>query len=134
MASAGFDTSELRALAADLASAGSGMAAQVRPVVVKGAVQIKTQLRREMSRSKWFRHVGRTITFDVHDRTMFGASSIEAEIGAVTEGQVVGDLAHLAYFGGAKGGGDTVPDPQNALDAETPRFERALLELLGDIV
>ena len=43
----------------------------------------------------------------------------------------MGDLAHIAYFGGSPAGGGTVRDPQAVLDEEAPRLEKALIDLLG---
>ena len=45
-----------------------------------------------------------------------------------------GSIANIAYFGGANGGGGTVPDPRGALEAEAPRFEKALTDLVGEIL
>ena len=121
------DSSELRAFAADLHAAGSGIAARVRPVVRRGAVKIKKQLRSEMGASRHFK--GITPAIDYSNADTDGA--IGAEIGPRTGSP--GSLANIAYFGGARGGG-TVPDPKGALDAEVPHFEKALSDVLGDLL
>jgi hypothetical protein len=128
------DTSEFRAAAADLTAAGSGVAARVRPVVKKGAGNIKGQLRREMQSSAAFKGITPDIDYSMHGGEMFGVGVIEAEIGPRTGSGHAGNLANVAYFGGANGGGGTVPDPRGALEAEIPRFEKALLDVLGDLL
>ena len=120
------DTSELDRLAADLGRMPAKVAKGIAPIVRKGAVNIKSQLNAEMDESAHFGQVN--ITFE----TKAEGDGHVAEIGAVTEGKVVGDLAHFAYFGGANGGGGTVDDPEGALRAEAPRFVKALTDLIGD--
>lgn len=126
---------ELRAFSRDLTAAGSGIASKVLPVVHKGAGNIKRQHRREMAASTSFKGVARGIdystTFGTGSRGAGGAGAIEAVIGPRTGKP--GSLANIAYFGGARGGG-TVPDPKGALDAETPHFEKALADVLGDLL
>lgn len=120
------DTSELDRLAADLGRMPAKVAKGIAPIVRKGAVNIKNQLNAEMDESAHFGQVN--ITFE----TKAEGDGYVAEIGAVTQGKVVGDLAHFAYFGGANGGGGTVDDPEGALKAEAPRFVKALTDLIGD--
>ena len=116
---------ELRQLSADLAK---GLdAGKVREVVRKGAVNIKEQMRAEASRSRHFK-IASKITFDETERF----SGPSAEIGPVRKG--AGRLANIAYFGGANGGGGTIPDPQGALSAEEPAFIKALADLAGDVL
>lgn len=99
----------------------------VKPVVAKGALNVKTSMREQMEQSEHFAQVAPSITYDTRE----GATWVEAEIGPKTAGQVVGDLAHLAYFGGAHGGGGTVRDPQVDLDEEEPKFAAGLSAALG---
>ncbi len=131
MATISADTSELGTFAVDLTAAGSGIAKTVRPIVHKGANNIKNQLRAEMRASRHFRPVARAIDYSMHGGMVFGAGVIEAEIGP-RKGSP-GSLANVAIFGTSRGGG-TVPDPQLALEAEIPNFERALLNAVGDLL
>lgn len=117
MAGASFDSSELRAFAADLTSAGNAIAPAVRGIVAKGAVNIKKQMVEEMKSSTHFKGVARAISYDIKAE----ANAVEAQIGP-SKGSP-GSLANIAYFGTPRGGG-TVPDPQLALEAEMPNFER----------
>lgn len=118
------DFSELRAFAAEVRNASHMAGRQIRPVVNKGALNIKNQLRDEMASSRHFKGVASAISYDL-DPDSFGA-----EIGPSSEGGSPGNLANIAYFGGSNGGGGTVPDPSSALEAEGPRF----IEALGDAV
>lgn len=117
MAGASFDSSELRAFAADLTSAGNAIAPAVRGIVAKGAVNIKKQMVAEMKSSTHFKGVARAISYEITAET----NGVEAQIGPVKGAP--GSLANIAYFGSSRGGGG-VPDPQLALEAEMPNFER----------
>lgn len=127
------DTTEMRALAVDLAAAGSGIAGAVRPIVHKGAMNIKKQMRAEMSASGSFKGLASSIDYSMHGGMVFGVGIIEAEIGPRSGPGNAGALANIAYFGNDKGGG-TVPDPVKALEAEMPRFEKALLDAIGKLL
>lgn len=122
MAGATFDDSELRLLAADLARSGATLAPTILPIVTRGAVNIKRQMVDEMRSSTHFAPVARAISYDVVATPTF----IEAQIGP-RKGEP-GSLANIAYFGSSRGGGGRVPDPQLALEAETPNFERFISE------
>jgi hypothetical protein len=129
--SASFDAHELRQFAADLTRAPQRVVDKVPPVVKRGATQVKAQLRAEMGASPSFGVLARGITYDILD------GGFTAEIGPVKADRhgksVIGVGANIAYFGGAHGGGGTVPDPQGALDAEAPRMERAIADLIGEL-
>src|SRR5690349_19622219 len=89
---AGFDK-----LARDLKRAGDTLPQRIRPVVQKGALNVKNGMRDDMRQSRHFRQVATSITYESRDTR----SAAEAVVGPETAGQVVGDLAHLAYFGGS---------------------------------
>ena len=132
MAGMSIDDSELRAFAVDLTRAGAGAAAAVRPVVSKGALNIKNQLVEEMSASRSFGALAPSITYDLDD------DGLGAEIGPTKRSGGAGTSnlgfgANIAYFGTSRGGG-TVPDPQGALDAEAPRFEKAALDVIEGLL
>ena len=117
MAGIEFDTTELTAFAARLEGAAKATEKQVHAVVQRGAMNIKKQMRAEMSASRHFKGAARSITYDLRTASGFGGGSVEAEIGP-TRGRP-GSLANIAYFGTSRGGG-TVPDPRGALEAEAP--------------
>lgn len=125
MPSVEIDSSELRAFSSELGKVPAKAVTGVRPAVKKAGVNMKNQLREEMGRSKHFR-AANSISFDEGD------GGLAVEVGPEKSG--AGNLANIAYFGGAHGGGGTVPDPRGALDAEVPRFEKALTDLVGEIL
>ena len=119
------DASELREFSTELGRVPAKVVTGIRPAVRKAGVNMKDQLREEMGASRHFR-AAESISFDEVDGGM------AVEVGPTKSG--AGNLANIAYFGGANGGGGTVPDPQGALDAEVPRFEEALTDLVGEIL
>ena len=125
MTGAQFDTSEVRAFAARLSEAGKATQKQVRGVVEKGAINIKNQMRSEASGSSHFGQVAPTINYDIRVVGAFGGGIVEAEIGP-NKARRAARIANIGYFGGANGGGNTLPDPQGALDAEAPNLEKWL--------
>lgn len=125
-----FDVSELTALGRELAVAGDSIMGKVRPVVSKGALNVKNGMREDMSGSAYFARVASSITYETRD----GVGWAEAEVGPVTAGRTVGDLAHIAYFGGFPAGGGTVRDPQAVLDEEAPRFEKAITDVIEGLL
>ncbi|MHB1173406.1 MAG: hypothetical protein ACYCZY_13175 [Lacisediminihabitans sp.] len=128
------DTSEVRQLAADMRRVPERLNRWVIPVLERGANNIKKQLRDEMAASLHFKVITPAIGYDVLYGGFGDAGTYEVEIGPSAEPGSAGNLANIAYFGGAHGGGGTVPDPQAALDAEAPKFEKALGDLLEDLL
>lgn len=113
------DDVEIREFVADVSDVPAKYLRGIPPVIKKAAQNIKTQQQEEISASTYFG--GAKISYDITDGGM------GAEIGPEKRGQ--GNLAVLAYWGGANGGGGTVADPQDALDAEAPNLEK----FLGDV-
>jgi hypothetical protein len=125
-----FDFSDFLKLADSLNEAAGKALEAAKPVVAKGAMNVKQSMRDDMAASAHFGQVARSISYD----TRSGATFVEAEVGPITKGKTVGDLAHFAYFGGAHGGGNTVRDPQGNLDDEAPKFLAALGDALGKVL
>jgi len=155
MARITMDTSELRALSADMHAVPEQLARHVYPVVERGALAIKNEVAANFRASKHFYPVAKTVRYDISTRSAFGTGSIEAEIGPMpsggsttlnTERESANDadftngssnasaLAHIAVHGSPRGGGGNVPDPVIALDRETPKFEKALGDLLEELL
>lgn len=131
MADISFDVSEVRTFAADMTRIPPELSKRAAPILAKGALNIKEQLRQEMSASASFGFLARSITYDLDT----DGERMEAEIGPVkTSGGKTGHHkgANIAYFGTWKGGG-TVPDPRGALEAEAPAFERELAALAEEV-
>lgn len=120
------DLSDLSDLADDWA--GVDVMAEVRPAVTKGAVNVKKQLRDEMKQSSSFGKIAGKISFE----QKVGKNSVEAVIGPRADG--VGKLENIAYFGGSRGGGGSVPDPSGALEAEAPKFEEAIMDAVAGVL
>ena len=126
MGSVSVDASEVRQLAEDMRRIDSRLSRHVRPVVERGAVQIKNDLQAQARKSRSFRGFAPGISYDM--RTPGGA--YEAEIGPA-KGRP-GSLANIAYFGTSRGGG-TVEDPSAALEREAPKFADALADLAAEL-
>jgi hypothetical protein len=113
-------------LAAAMLAAAAGAVAGTRAVVQKGALNVKNEGRANALASAP-RHNARApyaITYD----TKVGKASVEGEIG-YDKNKPGGALGNLLEFGG---GGDHSPphrDLGRALDAEQPRFEKALADM-----
>ncbi|MGY5764983.1 hypothetical protein ACXET9_07280 [Brachybacterium sp. DNPG3] len=118
------DVSELRTLARDLGRVPDKVHAGIRPVIQKGALNIKTEMQMDLASSAHFHGIAFSPSFD----TTIRRDGVEAVIGP-EKGRAGGALANVAIFGTSRGGG-TVPDPSIALQNEAPRFEQALADLL----
>lgn len=111
-------------MSAHLGRVAASVVPKVHALVTRGAVNIKQSMREDAEASRHFRRIAPTISFD--------QVGLEATIGP--EKRRAGNLANIAYFGGAHGGGGTVRDPQRAADEEAPRFERALLAIIDEVL
>ena len=116
----------LDSLAHDLGEEADTILDRVRPVIAKAAVNVKQQMGNEMRGSRSFWAVAHTIGYD---DIVESAGAISVEIGPTHGRGDPGSLANIAYFGGARGGGSTVPDPMGALEAEIP----ATIDWLGKV-
>lgn len=118
------DVSEVRTLAVDLARIPDKVQRGVRPVVFKGARQVQDRMRKDMRESPSFKGNAPNINFDV----VVDGGGVEARIGPKPTW-----LAHIAYFGGANGGGGTV-DILGPLGEEVEPFTSALGDLLEGVL
>lgn len=126
-ATARFDTSQVDAFAADLRATPKQAVDRTRRTVKRAAVDIKDQHRAEMAASRHFGQIASSINFDYKE----SATTFEAEIGPDKRRRAA-RLANIAYFGGANGGGGTVPDPEIALQKQIPVLEKFLGRLLEE--
>lgn len=127
------DSSELRAFAADLRHLPEALNRHTEAIVERGALNIKNRMVDDMRASTHFRPVARSITYDVRTGGWGDTAAIEAEIGPDKARDQAASLANIAYFGGSRGGGGTVRDPQSALDAETDEFIAQLDALVDEV-
>lgn len=125
-----FDMGEVQAFTKAIEGKVAATPKQVEAVTHRGASNIKRTLRKEMFASKHFKGAGSAIGYDLRSGGAFGGGFVEAEIGP--ERGAPGSIANVAYFGTSRGGG-TVADPQEALDAEVPNFEKYIGDLAEDI-
>src|SRR5699024_2811532 len=126
-----FDASDFEALGRDLDRAAAGdLIGEIEPTMMRGAGNIQRDMRTDMRQSRHFGQVAPAITFDV-DRFQ---THIRAEVGPLSAGKQVGDLAHFAYFGGANGGGGTVRDPEYLLEKEAPNLEKYIGDILEGLL
>src|SRR5699024_6831344 len=109
------DTSEVRALIADMSGIDGRLRPNVSSVVKRGANNIKNELLTQMRSSRHFKGFA-DISYDMTD-------DFEAEIGPNKGGPGAG--ANIAYFG-TSGGGRPVDDPEEALNRELPAFQELL--------
>ena len=122
-----FDTSEVRRLAAELGAIPAETMPQVRAVLQKGALNIKNDWRARWAGLSHAPGLPYAITYD----TALTATSAKAEIGP-DKGKRQGALGNLLEFGSI----NNAPHPGGgpALAAEAPKFEKALTDVLGDLV
>jgi hypothetical protein len=115
-------------LAADMLKAAAGAVAATRAVVQKGALNVKTEGRKNSAASSGTAAAGApsTITYD----TKVGRTSIEAEIGYEKRGQ--GKLGNLLEYGSRNN--PPHRDLGRALDSEEPRFEQAIAEMVDRLL
>lgn len=114
------DTSDLDGLARDLRKIPVDMVPKMRGVVAKSAVSTKNAMRKDARRSRHFKQLAPTISFDLKVHQFGGDGVIEAEIGP--SGGGAASLAGIAYFGTSRPGGGTVRNPEDAMLEEAPNF------------
>lgn len=120
------DTRELQTLSASLANVGDRLPADARAVVSRGALNIKTDARANVSDSPYWARIGQTINYDMAGNAFHST----ATIGYDDEGQ--GELAGIYEFGSVKR--DPHPTLLPAFDREAPKFEKAMGDLVAKAV
>lgn len=149
------DSSELRALGADMRMIPDRLQRHVVPIVERGASNIKREIRANFAGSTHFGQIAPTVRYDIHQTSFAGDGVTEADIGPMSTsggsgrrltgvnfnrsdfhapGPGAAPLAHIAIHGGARGGGGSVKDPREALDNEAPRFEKAMGDLAEELL
>ena len=120
------DTSELQALSASIASASGKLHAQARAAVSKGALNIKTDTRENVSDSPYWKRLAQTVNYSMTGNAFYS----QATVGYDDVGQ--GELAGIYEFGSSK----RAPHPTliPAFDREAPRFEKAMGDLAAKAI
>ena len=121
------DVSQLRRFEYDLGRAPARVLGELRPILSKGALNIKTEMQMDFATSEHFKGITFSVSYDL----VTLSDALEARIGP-DKGRGGGALANIAYFGGSHGGGGTVRDPREPMMEEEPRLLSALSDLLGD--
>lgn len=116
------DFSEVARLSASLGRASSGLIAEAHAVIAKGALNIKTDTRENVSDHPSWRRIAQSVNFE--------QVGLSAEVGYDDVGQ--GELAGIYELGSAR----HAPHPTlyPAAEREAPRFERAMLDAAAKLV
>jgi len=116
----GADTSDLDGLMRDLRKIPAGMVPKMRGIVQKSCLNTKVLMAKDARRSKHFKQLAPTISYDTKVLEFAGDAVIEGEIGPSGGGSA--SLAGIAYFGTSRPGGGTVRNPEDAMLEEAPNF------------
>jgi hypothetical protein len=114
------DASELDGLARAFRAIPAAMVPKLRGVVARSALNTKKLMQSDARRSRHFKQLAPTISYDLKAHAFGGDGVIEAEIGPTPGGS--GSLAGIAYFGTSRPGGGTVRNPEDAMLEEAPSF------------
>ena len=114
------DTSDLDVLAASFRKIPAAMVPKMRGVVAKSALNTKKLMQADAKRSRHFKQLARTISYDIKVHGFAGDAVIEGEVGPSGGGSA--SLAGIAYFGTSRPGGGTVRNPEDAMLEEAPNF------------
>lgn len=134
------DVSGMDALIRDLGTAAPKVVLGIPPVMRKAGLNVKNEWRDNLAASDSFKGQAGSVTFD----TKATREGFEVEIGpdkdrypgisGPAKSPPSAALTNIAHFGGARGGGGTVPDPMSAALTEEPKMIGALNALMRDIL
>jgi hypothetical protein len=116
----------LRELSADLGRIASSALPEVDKILKKGAQSVKDEMVSDAQASRHFRSIARSISYD----SAYRVGEAAYEVGPDKDRG--GEIANIAYFGGANGGGGTL-DIDAPLQSEEPRLMKALDDYLGSL-
>ena len=119
------DFSEVEALSRNIGKASSGLIAGARAVVAKGALNIKNDTRKTVSKHPSWKRLAASVNYSMTGNAFFS----EATVGYDDVGQ--GELAGIYEFGSAS----RAPHPTlyPAVDRELPKFEAALVVAVAKV-
>ncbi|MCD1286487.1 MULTISPECIES: HK97 gp10 family phage protein [unclassified Brevibacterium] len=125
------DTSETQKLIDAVESFETRTRDEAEAILVKGAVEMKRNLKENARGSKYFKQFAKKITYDKKRR----ASGVEIELGPENDKPTGkkpggGPGAGVAYFGGANGGGGTL-DFDEPVEREFDAID-SYMKKLGD--
>ena len=116
-------SAELRQFAIAVGHIADGAYEDVDAVVTKGAVNVKSEMIAEVSRSRHFKGMAGSITYDQQNTR----GVIKREIGP-DKGRRGGSLGNIYYFGTSRGGGSG--DIEKPIRSEEPRLLSAMHALV----
>lgn len=122
-----WDTSEIREIELALGKTADDLLKAGRPVVQKGALNIKRDLQKDAQGHPHAPHFPRAITYDTAETK----SELRAEIGP-DKGRPQGALGNILYFGTSKNA--AVLDINGPLDREEPKFIKAVEDAIEDLL
>lgn len=118
----------------DLGQAPGQMVRRMRPVFRKAGVEMKRKMQADFRTSRSFRPVARSVDFDFFDTTAFTVRNMRVEVGPNAHRAPSAALAGIAYFGGSRGGGGTVPEPDSVLENEADTAIGHIEKLIRDVL
>ena len=116
------DFSEVTKLSANIGRASSSMVKAAHGVIAKGALNIKTDTRENVSNHPAWKRLEQTVNYE--------QVGLSAEVGYDDVGQ--GELAGIYEFGSARR--SPHPTLYPAAERELPRFEKAMLDAAAKLV
>lgn len=123
MSSSSIDLSQIDGLVEHLGAIADQAYDEVDAVVMKGAVNVKTEMVADASASEHFKGMAGSITFEHHNTR----DVIRREIGP-DKGRRGGALGNIYYFGTSRGGGSG--DIEKPMNSEEPRFAAGIQALV----
>lgn len=122
-----FDVSDVYEFALGLDKSAGDVFGKMRPVVSKGALNIKKDLQQDAQGHPHTAYLPAAISYD----TKATKSVISAEIGPDKD-KPGGAIANVVYFGTSKNA--AVLDINGPLDREEPKFLKAIEDVIGDLL
>lgn len=114
---------ELRQFAIAVGNIADGAFEDVDEVITKAAVNVKSEMIADVSKSRHFRGMAGSITYEHHNTR----GVIRREVGP-DKGRRGGALGNIYYFGTSRGGG--TGDIEKPLNTEEPRLMSAMQSLV----
>lgn len=124
--------SELRTFGKEIEATAATKPRKVRSVVSKGLLNIKNDMRAQAEKSRSFKQIASTISYELRGGGDLGSTVIEGEVGPATAFRAA-RIENIAYFGSSRAGGGTVEDPRAAGEREAPRFTEEIGKLGEEI-
>lgn len=106
----------------------------IRGVMNRGGLEMKRKWQANFSTSRSFKMIARSVDYDVSAASILGGGNISVEVGPNAATDSSAPLAGIAMFGGSRGGGGTVPEPDSILESEADTAVGYINRLLGELL